>query len=135
MDNFPVLGSSLLELLAYQILVCAHLRTQDCLFVVRGIQILCCHLNDLNQKVIYKKRKKGKTGDLGPTENILDIPTQCLAYLEQMGISVLRAVSMGNNITKTDPTFTSVARSTSFLFPDNIRFLHGHMTGSLYEPQ
>ena len=135
MDNFPVLGSSLLEMLTFQILVCAHLRTQDCLFVVRGIQILCCHIKDINQKVVEKKKRKSKLkkDDLGPIP--VCIPTQCLAFLEQMGISVLRAASMGNSVTKTDPSFTSLARSKTFLLPSNIRILHGHMTGNLYEPQ
>ena len=138
MDNFPVLGTSLLEMLTFQILVCAHLRTQDCLFVVRGIQILCCHINDINQKVVEKKKRKSnlKKDDETPIpKKSLCIPSQCLAFLEQMGISVLRAASMGNSVTKTDPSFTSLARSKTFLLPNNIKTLHGHMSGNLYEPQ
>ena len=34
------LGDSFLEILTFQILICCHLKTQDCLFVVRGVQIL-----------------------------------------------------------------------------------------------
>ena len=68
--SFPIieLGDSLLEILTFQILICCHLKTQDCLFVVRGVQIFAL--------------QSGPTAD------------ECLLLLLQRGVNVRRAIKL-----------------------------------------
>ena len=66
------LGAKQLEVLTYQIIVCCHLRTQDSLFVVRAVQLLCMH--------------RSKRADI------------CLEFLTRQGVNVERAILFANRM-------------------------------------
>ena len=117
----------MLEILTYQIVVCVHLRTQDCLFVVKGIQVLCYHIIYLNKNTIPGKISRDYL-------RIKKTAQDCLGFLVKMNISVLRAITQGKKLAKKNPLISVVAKSTELFLPDNIRPLHGHMNGWLYNP-
>jgi hypothetical protein len=145
-DNIDVaekaylLGSSVLQLLSFRILICAHLRSQDCLFVIRGIQILSQHacLSNLQGEIpLARKRKKsdsnGKNDDSEKIKKEFEfklsssrIARQCLAYLEKMNVNVLRAVRLSLILASTDSTVTITAPTSIHVLSNNVRPFNGY---------
>ena len=72
---FLRLGAKQLEILTYQIIVCCHLRTQDSLFVIRAVQLLCMH--------------RSKRADI------------CIGFLMRQGVNVERAIVFANRMCST----------------------------------
>jgi hypothetical protein len=140
-EKAHLLGSSVLQLLSFRILICAHLRSQDCLFVIRGIQILSQHacLSNIEGEIplISKKRKKsdsnGKNDDSEKIKkefefklNSSRIARQCLAYLEKMNVNILRAVRLSLILALTDSTVTITAPTSIHALSNNVRPFNGH---------
>jgi hypothetical protein len=142
-EKAPLLGSNVLEVLSFQILMCAHLRSQDCLFVIRGIQILCQHacLCDLEGEIPAKENRKRKKYDRilikGDKRNDIDnekmivnssrVARRCLAYLEKMNINILRAVRLSLLLATVDTTITVTASTSIHVLSGDIRPFNGHM--------
>ena len=75
------LGAKQLEILTFKIIVCCHLRSQDSLFVLRAVQLLCMH--------------RSKRADI------------CVEFLLKNGVNVERAILLANRMySKGDAIFT-----------------------------
>jgi hypothetical protein len=144
-DKALLLGSSVLEVLSFRILMCAQLRSQDCLFVIRGIQMLSQHacLCDLEGEIPIAKENRKRKNDSGGKRNDIDnkkmkmelqfklnssrIARQCLAYLEKMNLNILRAIRLSLTLASDDTTITITAPTSIYVLSGDVRPFNGHM--------
>jgi hypothetical protein len=110
-ETIFILGKRLLELLSFQILIAAHMLTQDCFLATRGIQLLFQHylyyankLKEIEAKTTKASENSsssgwvtedGATTDLSPIiRQQRDHVLQCLSFLHQNGINLSRAIKL-----------------------------------------
>lgn len=126
-DQLLRLGSSYLEILCYQIVVCAHLRSVDCLFVVRGVQIINQHLAlVVEDDTWYNTDARSK--EIGAQRRHI---AQCVGYLVKMGICIPRALYF-TKILSPKENVLSRAKTTKFTLPHNVHSLQGFKNSTLY---
>jgi hypothetical protein len=83
---FHRLSDLLLEMLAVKIVVCCHIQSQDCLFVVRAVQLLIQHCLPFyldHTTVMATSQVTAK---------------QCILYLQCMGVNILRAADLAKHL-------------------------------------
>jgi hypothetical protein len=110
-ETIFILGKNLLELISFQILVAAHMLTQDCFLATRGIQLLFQHYlyyaNKLKEIEVTTTKANGNlsssgsitedgaTTDLSPIiRQKRDHVVRCLSFLHQNGINLSRATKL-----------------------------------------
>ena len=125
--TFPKQGHSYLEILCYQIIVCSHLRGQDSLFVIRGIQILFHHAVWILQEDEFLNLKC-VTEDLQRDKNKV---IECIGYLVKMGIHIPRTLFLLKVLCSKNKNILASAVSTTLNLPKNINPFHG-FKGTLY---
>lgn len=126
-EIFTRLGSSYLEILCYQIVVCAHLRSVDCLFVVRGVQIINHHLALIVEDDNWFNTDK-RSEEIGTQRRHI---TQCVGYLVKMGICIPRALYFIKILSAREMVM-SRAKTTKFNLPLGIHSLQGFKDSTLY---
>ena len=125
--TFPRQGFSFLEILCYQIIVCSHLRGQDSLFVIRGIQIIFHHAIWIFQEDDFFNLKH-KTKDIARDRKKI---TECIGYLVKMGIHLPRTLFLLKVLCSKDKNILTSAISPTLTLPENIQPFHG-FKGTLY---
>ena len=122
------LGISLLEILCYKMVVCAHLRTVDCVFVVKGVQIIIQHATSLIQEDGWYNTAEKTLGIIEDKKRIMN----CIGYLTKMGIHFRRALYFIKVLGAKESTIMATAVPTVLTLPENIHPLHGYTDGTMY---
>lgn len=125
--SFVRQGHSFLEILCYQIIVCTHLRSQDCLFVIKGIQIIFHHAIWIHQEDEFLNLNY-VTDDI---ENERNKIIECIGYLVKMGIHLPRCLFLLKVLCSKNKNILTSATSTTLNLPKNITPFHG-FKGTLY---
>jgi hypothetical protein len=118
----------LLEILCYKMVVCAHLRTVDCAFVVKGVQIIIQHVTLLMQEDRWYNTAE-KTLEIIEDKKRL---YNCIGYLSKMGVHFERSLYFMKVLSAKDTNITATAVPTVLTLPENIHPLKGYADGTMY---
>jgi len=86
-QHYRLLGSRALEVLTSQLLMCCHLLSQDCLFVVRGVQLLLQHAMPITEA-------DPSTLSSSSSVDVSVVARRCLRYLDCSGVHIVRAARL-----------------------------------------
>ena len=84
--TFYRLSDRLLEMLAVKTVVCCHMKSQDCLFVTRAVQVLIQHCLSFYQDTTWTRTPSHTTAK------------KCLLYVQSMGVNILRAAELAKHL-------------------------------------
>ena len=84
---------------------------------------------------IEKPQKQHENKDTLDIKMSCYTATQCLGFLSKMGVNIMRAIAMGNKLTKKDTYLTMKSKPPVLTLPFSVRTLRGHPSDSLYTPQ
>jgi hypothetical protein len=108
--------------------VCAHLRTVDCAFVVKGVQIIIQHVTLLMQEDRWYNTAE-KTLEIIEDKKRLH---NCIGYLSKMGVHFERALYFMKVLSAKDTNIMATAVPTVLTLPENIHPLQGYADGTMY---
>lgn len=108
--------------------VCAHLRTVDCVFVVKGVQIITQHATLLVQEDKWYSTADKTLEIIEEKKRLSD----CIGYLSKMGIHFRRALWFIKVLSTKETTIMATSVPTVLTLPENIHPLNGYKEGTMY---